>query len=431
MGLFLSAACRPEAEPVDDDCPAGEHREGETCVPHTSCEPGEHVVSEGSPTSDRECSGCTEGTFSVEPDAPECTAWTPCAAGFVESTPGTTTTDRACALGEPWSVDVPMDVYGLAFAGDRLLVSGDLPDASGRAYALDGAGTELWMETLGSGPAGLAYLHSVAVADDGSIVVAAESDGLLLHRLADDGMRIRTDLVDGAASLALGDVMAETEGVVVAGSGFPPGSGGAFGFMRQVLPDGSDGWSVTLSATDAHVAGLARGSDGALFMAGWSASQPVVRRYDGEVPEQTWSRPVLLEDVALFDLVAYDGGAVLAGGVAYGSGFVRRYASDGTEMWTHTVLAGSRSEALGVAVDAHGHLVVVGSTDTGLGQPVSGLYDGFVRVLDGDGTVILTVQTDHPLVEVASGASGWVYVAELAGDYYSEGPTTVWSHHHE
>lgn len=431
LGALLLLGCPGDVEP----CPSGEHRDGETCVPHTSCAPGELVVSEGTEEDDRVCAPCAAGTFSVEADAAVCTPWTDCAPGDVEATPGSATTDRACAPGEPWSLERTIDVYGLAWTGDTLLVSGDRPDGEGRVFAFGPGGDERWVTTLNPTPVNLddaGLTHRVSVGSDGSIAVAAERNrNVEIHRLDAGGALIRTDTLTTASSDAVTDVLAEADGVVVAGRGFQGGDpSNTFGFLRQVLPDGSPGWGVSVSASGSEMSAVARGADGALFAAGWSGGQAIVRRYDGTPPVQAWSMPLGLDDTFVSSIVPLGDGFVV-GALRYGeSGFVRRYAADGSVVWTHTILATGDSEVYGVAVDAHGHVVVVGSTRDALVEDVTGFDDGFLRILDADGVAIDTVQSEHALVEVVAGAGGWVYVAELAGDYYSEGPMRIWSHLH-
>lgn len=81
-------------------CPAGawDHDEDAAtdCVEQTNCAPGEFVKHAGSATSDRECTPCDGGTFSLEGNAFECTAWTTCGAGSFVAEAGTFAHDQTC-----------------------------------------------------------------------------------------------------------------------------------------------------------------------------------------------------------------------------------------------------------------------------------------------------------------------------------------------
>lgn len=66
------------------------------CILKTNCAPGSFVESSGDSTTDRSCSACDSGTFTLETNAMECQAWSSCAPGsFVESS-GDGTSDQTC-----------------------------------------------------------------------------------------------------------------------------------------------------------------------------------------------------------------------------------------------------------------------------------------------------------------------------------------------
>ena len=99
--------------------------------------------------------------------------------------------------------------------------------------------------------------------------------------------------------------------------------------------------------------------------------------------------------------------------------FVRKYAADGTEAWTKQFGAegpNANSTAAGVAVDSSGGVYVAGWVFGALpGQTVGGQDDAFVRKYDTNGVEVWTRQTggpDHDLAEnVVVDAAGDVYVA--------------------
>ncbi|XP_017274635.1 tumor necrosis factor receptor superfamily member 5 [Kryptolebias marmoratus] len=66
-----------------------------TCVPHTTCEPGEDLFSKGNQTHDSVCRPCPEGTFSSTTNS-KCVQWTKCKEGFHVAQNGTSRSDRVC-----------------------------------------------------------------------------------------------------------------------------------------------------------------------------------------------------------------------------------------------------------------------------------------------------------------------------------------------
>ena len=98
---------------------------------------------------------------------------------------------------------------------------------------------------------------------------------------------------------------------------------------------------------------------------------------------------------------------------------VRLYNGTGTTLWTHQFGTSGYERAYGLAVDAADQVVVGGQTDgTFPGETTpDARYDGFVRVLAADGTVLSTDQfggTGSVLTEggsLAVDASGHAYLA--------------------
>lgn len=96
--------------------------------------------------------------------------------------------------------------------------------------------------------------------------------------------------------------------------------------------------------------------------------------------------------------------------------FVRRYARDGTWLWTRDLGSSVNSVATSVSEDSAGNVVVVGSIlGSTPGDPWAGDNDAFVRMYTGDGTLRWTQQSDSPdhddATSVSVDASGNVLVA--------------------
>ncbi|MDD9945787.1 MAG: hypothetical protein OXU20_32385 [Myxococcales bacterium] len=101
--------------------------------------------------------------------------------------------------------------------------------------------------------------------------------------------------------------------------------------------------------------------------------------------------------------------------------FLRRYTSDGSEVWTRQFGSGAADRALGVSVDAAGDVYVVGDTAGVLGsRPSLGSTDAFVRKYASDGTELWTQQFGTRITDagiaVATDDLGNVYVAGLLGE---------------
>src|SRR5439155_333651 len=73
--------------------------------------------------------------------------------------------------------------------------------------------------------------------------------------------------------------------------------------------------------------------------------------------------------------------------------FVRKYAPDGTALWTDQFGAGGTVSAAAVAVDAGGNVYVAGAAAGALpGQTAAGVTDAFVRKYATDGAPLWTRQ---------------------------------------
>eukprot|EP00045_Choanoeca_perplexa_P017287 m.248230 g.248230 ORF g.248230 m.248230 type:complete len:1914 (+) comp17499_c0_seq1:194-5935(+) len=97
-GIDQQQACH-----LDLQCDTGLYTSYDTagepaCAVPTNCTAGSFVATESTPTSDRECQVCADGTYSTAVNQPSCTAWTECTldATYETVTP-TSTSDRECS----------------------------------------------------------------------------------------------------------------------------------------------------------------------------------------------------------------------------------------------------------------------------------------------------------------------------------------------
>ena len=100
--------------------------------------------------------------------------------------------------------------------------------------------------------------------------------------------------------------------------------------------------------------------------------------------------------------------------------FIRKYDTDGAEVWTRQFGTTGDDFASGVGVDGTGNLYVVGTTlGTFYGQAFSGNSDAFVRKYDGDGMELWTRQfgtrEDDQAFAVTVDGQGDLYIAGRTG----------------
>lgn len=93
---------------------------------------------------------------------------------------------------------------------------------------------------------------------------------------------------------------------------------------------------------------------------------------------------VIAAGVTLGDLAGANAGSIDV--------FVRKYAPDGTVLWTDQFGTPSRESVGGVTTDAAGNVLVTGSTEGNLAAPRVGNSDVFVRQYSPDGDVMWTMQ---------------------------------------
>ena len=184
-------------------------------------------------------------------------------------------------------------------------------------------------------------------------------------------------------------------------------------------------------------------TSGALAGAGLSGPKDAfVRRYDSAGAE-AWTNQFGTAGADVATAVAVGpGGAVYVAGQFAGTGqpgatpfyaFVRKYDTDGNELWTQQFGAEGASAtttAASVAVDSSGAVYVAGWVFGGLpGQTAGGQDDAFVRKYDAAGKEVWTRQiggSGHDLAStVAVDAAGDVYVATQSDVGSNDVGTTV------
>ncbi|MBI2820490.1 MAG: hypothetical protein HYX73_10970, partial [Acidobacteria bacterium] len=162
-----------------------------------------------------------------------------------------------------------------------------------------------------------------------------------------------------------------------------------------------EAWGVAVDATGVYVAGITGGAlPGQTSVGGDDA---FVRKYDFS-GNLLWthqfgtSNPDSARGVAVDAAGVYVVGTILSGSLPGQTSagnydaFVRKYDSNGNELWTRQFGTASPDQARGVAVDATSVYIVGGTNGALPGQTSAGSSDAFVRRYDANGTELWTRQ---------------------------------------
>lgn len=110
-----AAAIACTGDSWDDD-----HDPATPCEHKTVCSPGSYVVAPGGAITDRACSPCLTGTFSLSANSMLCYPWSTCVAGTYVANSPSATVDRQC-------VACPADTYTAAENQSLCLAANDCP----------------------------------------------------------------------------------------------------------------------------------------------------------------------------------------------------------------------------------------------------------------------------------------------------------------
>jgi hypothetical protein len=310
---------------------------------------------------------------------------------------GTTVSDEA--LGMALDLEGNAYVAGWTFGtlpGQR---SAGTVDAFVRKY--DATGHEVWTRQFGSSERDFA--RAVATDHEGAAYVVGETWGALPGQIPAGGYDAFVRKYD---------------------------SSGTEIWTRQFGGRGGEGaWGVTLDPVGgAYVVGTTRAAlPGQSHAGGFDA---FLRRYDAAGNERWTSqfgspgdeggRGVALDGLGNV-LVVGSTDLVLPGETSAGGfdAYLRQYDGTGRERWTRQFGSAADDFGVGVAVDARGDAVVVGSADQALpGQTWAGGTDAFLRSFDAGGTTLWTTQFG-----TASTDAAWAVAIDGAGLTHVVGST--------
>jgi uncharacterized delta-60 repeat protein len=257
-------------------------------------------------------------------------------------------------------------------------------DAFVTKYNTDG--TKAWTKLLGGSSYDIAY--SLTTGSDGAIYVAGYTRGNLdgqvnsggvdafVTKYNTDGTKVWTKLLgtsgtDNAYSLTTGsDGAIYVAGLTTGNLDGQTNSGSNDAFVTKYNTDGTKAWTKLLgSSVNDYAQSLTTGSDGAIYVAGYT---------DGNLD-----------------------GQVNSGGV---DAFVTKYNTDGTKVWTKLLGSSSFDIAQSLTTGSDGAIYVAGfTTGNPDGQVNSGSIDAFVVKLNDP------VITSAATATFAENGTGTVY----------------------
>ena len=323
-------------------------------------------------------------------------------------------------------------------------------DAFVRKY--DSDGLEVWTRQFGT--IGFDEAASLGVDDAGNVYVTGWTDEALpgqtnaglgedayLRKYDSNGFEIWTRQFGTEGSdLAVGVVVSGDSGVFVAGytDGALPGqaSSGSFdGYLRSYDADGLELWTRQFGIQDDDMAnGVAADDASNIYVVGTTegveGDDAFIRKYDSN-GNHIWTRRFGTRGNDSASSVVVDGagnlyvagrvGGPLPGHTGLGGYdvFLRRYDSDGIELWTRQFGTRQDDQAYAVTVDSQGDLYIAGRTGGALpGHTRTGREDAFVVKYNAEGHELWNLQFGSPRSagDVGAGIDG-------AGDVYVAGET--------
>ena len=291
------------------------------------------------------------------------------------------------------SAESPLTSTALSWAADRGLIAGTGETVTYTAPTTMGPDA---VTATSRSDASQSATATVTVTTTGARVWARQfGSGEYMH---DEAHGIAADAASNV--LVVGSTVGNLAGTNV---------GGRDAFVRMYDPDGREVWTRQFGTSEDDVAvAVALDPSGNVLvvgathgdLAGESAgdSDAFVRKYDA-LGTELWTRQfgsghgdrasgVAVDAAGNVVVVGSAGGSLTGGAPAAGDGgaFVRTYDALGTELWTRQFGSGHGDRASGVAVDAAGNVVVAGSTMGSLAGTNLGGADAYVRTYDAAGT---------------------------------------------
>jgi len=276
------------------------------------------------------------------------------------------------------------EIFGMAVSASfgAIALGGYTQGTGGYVLVLDADGALQWLSSMGP----QAAVYGVTFAPNGDVVACGSNPHSFLGRWAPDGTLLwqKTYPVD-ADGFSFGIALTPSGDIAAAGGRGPV-------VAIRTAPDGTTRWTRTLAlgSPSSGLGAIATDAAGAVLLAGRDGDDAFVVKLDS-AGDTAWLRTIATTGVDTANGIAVDaaGNVVVVGSSGLGSGgkgtgYVVRYDLSGQQAWT-TDLNWPGIEVLnGVALDAAGNAYVVGS----LPSDASGFQtQGFLAKVDRAGVV--------------------------------------------
>ena len=186
-------------------------------------------------------------------------------------------------------------------------------------------------------------------------------------------------------------------------------------YLRKYDADGNEVWTRQFAIGTYGEGRAIAASDSEVYVAGAARDDAFVRKFDASGKE-LWTRQIStatdvddqVRGIALDGTGVYLAGStadVLPGQSSAGNAdaFVRKYDSEGKELWTRQFGTSTFDQARGIAVDASGVYVAGLTAGPMPGQTSAGAHDAFVRKYDASGKELWTRQFGTQKLEDVTG----------------------------
>ena len=338
------------------------------------------------------------------------------AAAFAQNPPPIEWVRQFCSNNTTHVNAVSVDPSGLYVAG---VTYGTFPEQTSAGGAdifvrkYDTNGTELWTRQFGTSQNDLVYGISV---DSTGIYVAGITLGTFpgqtsaggadgfVRKYDTNGTELWTRQFGTSQNDYAEGMSVDSTGIYVAGvtcGTFPEqtSAGGADGFVRKYDTNGTEGWTrqfgtyawdvvygISVDSTGIYVDGITPGTFPGQTSAG--GQDAFVRKYDTN-GTQVWTRQFGTSQNDYAEGISVDSTGIYVAGHTLGTfpgqtsaggadGFVRKYDTSGTELWTRQFGTYDPDAVYGISVDSTGIYVAGGTWGTFPGQTKGCEVDAFV-----------------------------------------------------
>ena len=310
-------------------------------------------------------------------------------------------------------------------------------------YSSDG--TKVWTKLL----AGSSYdrNYGISTANDGSIYITGYTESNLegqtnngatdafLTKFSSDGTKVWTKLLGTSDDEYSQGVSISPDGsIYITGYTFgdlegQSNSGASDAFLTKFSSDGTKVWTKLLAGSSYDRSyGVSTANDGSIYITGYSQSNLEGQTNNGGKDiyltkfssdgAKVWTKLLGTsnDDWGLGTSVSSDGAIYITGktnGELDGQnnngdndGFLIKYSSDGTKVWTRTLGSSSSDRSTGISTASDGSIYITGYMGGSLdGQSNSGNKDVFVSKYSSDGTKLWTKLIGTNSTDIGYGVS--------------------------